>query len=85
MNETTSPQTPTRDSVTSSDLLCGVFDNLRTMRRERWTDGVCTSWLPCDDAMKTNNHFPWGCFDDHPHNAPHEPTAPEKNYENKNE
>ena len=46
--------------------LCGVFDNLSTMRRERYEDGKLISFLTCDDKMILNTHFPWGSFRDVP-------------------
>jgi hypothetical protein len=56
------------DNGRRADLLCGVFDNAKTMRRERYTDGILTSSLPCDEKMRTNKFFPWGCFGDLPPN-----------------
>jgi hypothetical protein len=43
-------------------MLCGVFDNLSTMRRERYEDGKLISFL--DAEMIRNTHFPWGSFKD---------------------
>jgi hypothetical protein len=57
-----------RMKVASDALLCGVFDNTETMCRERYDAGNLTSSLPCGDGMRHNQHFPWGCFDDVPHN-----------------
>jgi hypothetical protein len=47
-------------------VLCGVFDNLSTMRRERYEEGKLVSFLACDDKMSRNPHFLWGSFRDVP-------------------
>jgi len=46
--------------VGSDALLCGVYDNTLTQRRERYDAGKLISYLPCDDKMRDNKHFPWG-------------------------
>lgn len=58
----------------------GVFDNRKTMFRERWEDGVKVSELACDEAMETNESFPWGSFPDFPANmmGPQPPDETEK-------
>jgi hypothetical protein len=61
-------------------LVSGVFDNHKTMCRERWEDGVKVSELACDEAMETNESFPWGSFPDFPANmmGPQPPDETEK-------
>lgn len=46
--------------------LCGVYDNRVTMCRERYDEEGFVSSLPCDDGMRNNKFFPWGCFEDVP-------------------
>jgi len=45
-------------------ILDGVYDNTKTNRRERWTNGKLTSFLSKDKKMIDNEFFPWGCFED---------------------
>jgi hypothetical protein len=48
----------------------GIYDNTTTMCREKYDAAMLTSSLPCDEAMRSNKHFPWGCFGDIPKNSP---------------